>query len=144
MAATLTKQFKVVRWKLAQACIEWGISHPVLSKRLHHLGIDVGDDGCFSTKQICTAVYGDKQAEQARLVREQADKAEIGNKLARHELCYIDRVANLFVGKCTAIRQMIQANPNLEQKDKDDLCNELAELVLDGSILDEICSSEDS
>ena len=65
---------KAVRWNVEQASGDFEIDRKTLGKRIRSAGIEPGEDGKYSTTQICAAVFGDLRGEQTRLAKENADK----------------------------------------------------------------------
>lgn len=80
------KKEKSIRWSKWRAAQEFGIDQKTLTGRITRYGIEEGKDKCFSTKQICDAIYGDIDGEKLRLTKEQADKLEIENAESRRQL----------------------------------------------------------
>jgi len=80
------KPEKKIRWSKWRAASEFGIDQKTLTGRLTRYGIQEGDDGKFSTSQICSAIYGDIDGERLRLTKEQADEKALNNAERRREL----------------------------------------------------------
>lgn len=117
-----------VRWTVSRGEAEFGIGRDTLSKRLHTLGEQPGDDGRYSTRQICSAVFGDTAAEKARLAREQADRVAMDNAERRRELIAVadaQRIAGRYV---FAARQRILALA-LSDEEKNAILAELRRLA---------------
>ena len=84
-AETLTKSTKGqkhvagVRWGIERAASDFAIDRKTLAKRLVAMGERgaVGADGCFSTIQICGAVYGDLQIAKIRRAQADAELSEL-------------------------------------------------------------------
>ena len=68
------------------AAAEFGLSDKTLAGRIRKQGLKPGEDGLFSTKQICDAVFGNLDSEKLRLVKESANEKEIKNRQAMREL----------------------------------------------------------
>jgi hypothetical protein len=47
-----------LRWSIDRAGIEFGMTGATLRKALAKESITCGGDGCFSTQEICRAVFG--------------------------------------------------------------------------------------
>lgn len=117
-----------VRWALTDAESEFPLGRETLSKRLHLLGEQPGEDGKFSTRQICAAVFGDTSLEKARLAREQADRVALDNAERRKELIPVadaQRIAGRYV---FAARQRILAL-TLDDAEKNAILAELRRLA---------------
>lgn len=106
------------------AGVEFGRDHRALSKRIRREGLEPGEDGCFSTAQICAAVFGDQYSEDLRKTREEADKLEIHNKRSRRELIDAESVYRHFEAWFIIIRQRILAS-KMTRDEQDDLLREL-------------------
>jgi hypothetical protein len=133
------KRLAPIRWTLEKAGYEFNIDHRALGKRVRRESLEVGDDGCFSTAQICAAVFGDKDAEDLRLTREQADAQEIKNRRSRFELLESETVYKFFEQYFIVIRQRILAS-SLTREDQDDLLREIQGIDY-GNIRDGILAS---
>ena len=118
------KRIKPIRWTLELAGVEFSRDHRALSKRIRREGLEPGEDGCFSTAQICSAVFGDQFSEDLRKTREEADAIEIKNKRSRNELLDAERVYLYGEALFIVIRQRILAS-KLTREEQDDLLREL-------------------
>jgi nucleotide-binding universal stress UspA family protein len=96
-----------VRWSLRDAEAEFPISRDTLSKRLLQLGEQPGTDDKFSTKQVCAAVFGDREREQSRLAKEQADRIALDNAERRRTLIPVDDAVTLAGRFVFVVRQHI-------------------------------------
>lgn len=93
-----------VRWSIAQAADEFGVSRHKITSGLALVNAKA-EDGTYSTAQICAAVFGDYQSEKTRLAKEQADKVAIDNAERRKELIRVDDALEIAQRFCHAIRQ---------------------------------------
>ena len=75
-----------IRWTLEKAATEFGLDRATLSKRITTAGIVAGEDGKFSTAEICAAVFGDIEGEKLREKRHQANLLEMDEAERRGEL----------------------------------------------------------
>jgi len=114
---------------MEQAASEFGINPRTLSARLRQAGIQPGEDRCFSTAQICAAVFGNMDGEKLRLVREQADKVEIENRVSRKQLIDVTELAPILAKFITAARQRIISNMKLDRDEKDKIISHLGEAL---------------
>lgn len=78
-----------IRWSLYQASREFGVSRTTLRRKLVAAGVLAGPDGCYGTKAICSALFGDLPA--ARLRGLQAAFALDELKLERLKGALLDR-----------------------------------------------------
>lgn len=116
-----------VRWTQQKACVEFGLHPNTMAIRLKRGGILPGDDGKYSTKQICVAVFGDIEAETLRKVSEEADKVALQNEKTRGSLVEIEAVYKHFEGLFVSLRARILAS-GLVTEEKDELLNDLRKL----------------
>jgi len=77
---------KIIRWTLHLAAQEFGIDDKALLKRIKTGGILQGEDGLWSTKDICSAVFGDIDLEKLRAARHTANLLEIEEAEKRDQL----------------------------------------------------------
>ena len=111
---------RAIRWTLKGASSEFGIHPATLAKRIKTQGVEKGNDGRFSTKQICSAVFGDIDSEKLRLVREQADKFALDNAERRGDLIDLPKLSDAVNRQLNAIKAHLYAS-SLEEEDKDKL-----------------------
>lgn len=97
-----------IRWTVNRAAGEFGTTHQTLTRRLLALGVVPAEDGFYSTKQIASAVFGDKDGERIRLLKEQADKIELENAQTRREQAPMVQVEKVWVGWALAIRDAVR------------------------------------
>ena len=73
------KQAAGIRWGIERAAAEFSIDRKTLAKRLVAMGERgmAGPDTCFSTIQICGAVYGDLQIAKIRRAQADAELSEL-------------------------------------------------------------------
>lgn len=119
-----------LRWTLEQAGAEFNKDARALAKRIRREGLEPGEDGKFSTAQICAAVFGDLHSEELRLTREQADEKEIKNKRSRMELLDAERVYRWGEALFIVIRQRILAS-SLTRDEQDGLLRDLQNVKYD-------------
>lgn len=119
-----------IRWTAEKAASEFGINPRTLTKNLRQASIEVGEDGKFSTAQICAAVFGDRESEELRKVREEADKVALHNAKERGALVEVEAVFRTFQGVFISMRQTILGS-ELSDREKDELLNNLRALSYD-------------
>jgi phage terminase Nu1 subunit (DNA packaging protein) len=68
---------KPFRWSLNRAADELGVARPKVRSRLARAGITAAADKTYTTKQILSALFGDKDAEELRKLTAEADVAEM-------------------------------------------------------------------
>ncbi len=117
-----------LKWTLEVASSEFDINPRTLSKRMKQGGIEPAfEDRRFSTHQICAAVFGDMDGERLRLVKAQADQAELDLAKARSVVVEADQVLRVFEDIAVAIRQVIK-NSGLSDVEKQECLRQIREL----------------
>jgi hypothetical protein len=107
-----------LRWNIEKAAVEFGMTSVMLSRALAQVSTVPGEDGCYSTAQICEALYGvmhqEKIAPQKKLTKRYRLDNEIteGNVLNRAEL------AKGFAAIADAISSRIMAADELSLRTK--------------------------
>lgn len=91
----MPKEVAKLRWTIERAASEFQIDRKTLTKRIRAGDIEPGEDGKFSTEQICAAVFGDYRSEQLRELRGRADKVELENECTRKERIPMDIVRDV-------------------------------------------------
>jgi len=119
------KKVNSIRWSVESAAPEFGVSPKTLSGRIKTRGVVTGDDGKFSTKDICRAVFSDLQWERTRLAKEMADVAERKRKKLDGELLAVDEVRRVWSEVIIYMRQVV-AQSALSLKEKAELRKLLA------------------
>jgi hypothetical protein len=67
------------RWSLLVAEREFGVDRETIKKRLAALSTEPGADGCYSTLEIASGIYGDIFGERLRKTRAEATHTELLN-----------------------------------------------------------------
>ena len=96
-----------LRWSLNKACSEFSINRKTIERRLVEGNIIAGEDGCFSTQQIMTAVIGDIHGERLLKTRAERESIELKNARARREWLSAVEVHRSLEKVFTVIRQEI-------------------------------------
>ncbi len=110
------------------AVAEFGIDAKTLAKRMRAIGIEKGRDGCYSTKDICAAVFGDIDAEKLREVKERADKLALENAEKRGELVDVRALADAMNRPLAAMRQRIASAVELLPEEREELGRDIQKL----------------
>ena len=84
----------LIRWSLHGAARELNVHRERLARRQRVLGIEPGEDGYFSSKDIIAMVHSDKEAEQIRLIAAQRQKLERENQEAEAEFIPVETVGS--------------------------------------------------
>lgn len=96
-----------IRWTLHKACAEFAINRRTIERRLVEGNIIAGEDGCFSTQQIMTAVIGDIHGERLLKTRAERESIELKNARIRKEYLSAVEVHRSLEKVFTVIRQEI-------------------------------------
>jgi hypothetical protein len=122
-----------IRWNIEVAAREFGINPRTLSAHLVKADQQPGEDGMFSTPQVCSAVFSDYEQENTRLRKAQADQAELDLSVARKEVVPVEiafqTVSNMFF----AVRRVIETS-DLPTENKDEIYEQLQGLKPDDFI----------
>ncbi len=124
---TTSKKPATLRWTIERAGTEFNINPRTLRQRLTAQAIQAGEDGRFSTSQICAAVFGDIQGERLRKTREEADNLALKNDELRGELVQVALVKQMVSEIILANKQTILAS-QLEQEGKNEILANLEAL----------------
>jgi hypothetical protein len=122
------KKLQSIRWTIDSASAEFSRHASVISKNLKRLGIAPGADGKFSTKEICSAVFGDLDAE--RLKRAQKENRLLDMEIHQGERALIpaEFVQRTWLEIATALRQGILFNADIPETAKHEILNALPEI----------------
>jgi hypothetical protein len=115
------------RWTIGRAAGEFPVDSKTLAKRIKLAGIEPGEDGKFSTEQICRATFGDLRGEQTRETKERADKLALANEKERGRLLDAEKVYKHYEGVFVTLRQKTLASA-MTDDEKDELLNDLRAL----------------
>ena len=100
----------LIKWSVSRACIEFGSTYQTLVKRLNERAEQADSGGRYTTRQICSALYGDIQEERLRKTKEEADQLGLENAKKRGLLIPVADAAELNRRVAFAIRQKIVAS----------------------------------
>lgn len=104
--------FAPLRWSLEQAASEFPINPRTLAKRCKALSLEPGEDGKWSTTQICAAVFGDYESHRARKMAADADMAEDERDRQRRRLMEAEQVMRAWEGIILPAKQRLQTIPS--------------------------------
>jgi hypothetical protein len=127
----------IVRWTLSLAASEFGLGEDTLKRKVAQALLFPGEDGRWSTRQICAAVFDDLDAEKVRLTRAQADKAELDLDERRKQLVSAAGVVKFCAGVLGAVRQKVVMS-SLTAEEQDEILRELETLMMEGRVTEEV------
>ena len=96
-----------LEWTLLAAQKEFGVHRDTLKAKLTQAGEKADESDCYSTAQICAAIYSDLQAEKIGLTRAQKIKEETANRRRAGELIEVQEAIEVSQRVCFAVRQQI-------------------------------------
>jgi len=97
-----------------------------LRKLLNQASVAPGDDGCYSTAQLLSAIYGRMHEEKLRTQQQLTKKYELANKTAEGNL--LDRAALMagFSQLADALVNVVMTDQNLTRESKEDFLHNLS------------------
>src|SRR6516225_1521002 len=118
-----------LRWSVERAGVEFGMSSHTLRKALAKESIVCGADQCFSTSEICRAVFGGLAEEKLATQRQLTRKYQLENSIV--EASVLDRAALTkgFAAIADAVSSRIMSS-ELSREAKEDLLRELATIPI--------------
>ena len=103
------------------AAKEFDIARETLGRRLGDSHQEPGPDGCYSTKQLTTAMFGDLYGAKLRTQNEQAEKLRIENEVSRGELLNRRELMRGFTQIADAISSHIMSCTELPRRVREDI-----------------------
>lgn len=107
---------KQLAWTLEQAAREFGHDRNTVAKSLVAAGEKPDAQGCYTTQQMCAALFGDLVHEKIGLTRAQRIKEETHNRQRAGELVEVAQVIELAQRFCFAARQKILLSAMQEEE----------------------------
>ncbi len=101
-----------LRWTILRAADECGVPREAVRRGLRAAGIEPGEDGRYTTRQIFQALHGDLEAERIRETRARAELLEMEAEEKRRTLVSMEEVAKLYANALVPIRQHLNALPS--------------------------------
>jgi hypothetical protein len=116
-------------WTVERASGEFSVAPVTLRKFLRQSGAEPDPGGCFTTRQITEALYGDLKAERLRKERQLTKKYELENAIT--EGSFLDR-AEIARGLSAVADAMVSRimSAQLDRTVKEDLLNDLSTVPL--------------
>jgi len=109
---------QILRWNVSRAASEFGMDRQTVGSRIKGAAIEPGSDGCWTTRQICAAIYGDIHGEKLQLTREQRKKVEMQNEETEGRLVSADFFWRKIDDLLLTLRQKITSIPDLSEERK--------------------------
>lgn len=102
---------------MERAAREFGVDKETISKRVTAQGIIAGKDRCFSTAEICAAVFGDIESEKLRSERHKANLLEM-DEMERKGVLIQRQTVNEWIDKAGETLKMNIMASNLADEEK--------------------------
>jgi hypothetical protein len=96
------------RWSLNVARRELGVSSGTLSQRLSDANEAPGEDGCFSSRQLLSAVFGSLHKAKLEQVQQETQHTVLKNQILRGEYLAKDELTRIFGETATSMLEVIQ------------------------------------
>jgi len=125
---------KPLRWTLERAGPEFGLSANSLRKALNRASVEPGEDGCYSTAQLLSGLYGLMHEERLKTQRELTRKYEIANRIAEGSVLDRDALTAGFTQLADALSNVVMSDRALSRESKADFLRNLSNwpLILAG------------
>jgi hypothetical protein len=119
---------ELLRWNLDAASREFGFAAQTIRAALNKNSATPAEDNCFSTQQICDALYGALHLEKIRTQREMTEKLRIENMVSRAELLNRQELAESFSQVADAIKSRIMSCSEMPLTVRQDILTELSSI----------------
>jgi hypothetical protein len=118
-----------LRWSIDRWSTEFKLAANTLRKYLTQGGAEPDQTGCYTTTQICEALYGDLKAERLRKERELTRRYQLENEIT--EATVVNR-AELMKGLAALADAMVSRimSANVDRSIKEDLLHDLSTVPL--------------
>jgi hypothetical protein len=114
-----------LHWSIERASREFNLAPVTLSKFLRQSDAVPDESGCYSTAQLCSAIYGDLRAERLRKERELTKRYRLENEITEGNLVNKTAILQGFASLADAMVCRIMSSA-LEREVKEDLLRELS------------------
>jgi hypothetical protein len=123
-------------WSLDAASFEFAMSATTLRKLLNQASIAPGEDGCYSTTQLLSGVYGRMHEEKLRTQEQLTKKYELANRTAEGNLLDWAALMQGFSQLADALVNVVMTDRNLTRESKEDFLRNLGSwpVILDNVV----------
>ena len=125
-----------LRWSIYKGAIEFGCDKSTLANKLTAAGINPGEDGCYTTCDLHSALsggsVGDLRSERKRESKARADYLELKNAKLRGELLPAVQVKEALEDLFRHLRAEIMGASGHTNDEKRSLLNQLAGFKIPG------------
>jgi hypothetical protein len=115
-----------LKWSLDRASREFKLAPQTLRKYLHQADVDPDDGGCYSTEQLCKAIFGDLRAERLRKERQLTRKYTLENEVTEGNLLDRTELMRTFALIADAMVSRINAATDVPRNVREDLLRDLS------------------
>jgi hypothetical protein len=116
-----------LRWTIEKASIEFGAPANTIRKSLGSVHIACGADRCFTTQQICEALYGDMHKEKLRTQRQITERYSLENAITQGQVVPRSELMKVMTMIADAITSRI-ASSKLSREAQDDIMKDIASI----------------
>jgi hypothetical protein len=122
-----------LRWSVEKGAQEFAVSISWLRKALAKESIVCASDSCFSTQEICRAVFGSLREERLRKERELSRKYRLENEITEATLLNRSALGQGFTQLADAMSNVIMSSSSMTRHEKEDFLANLASwpIILD-------------
>jgi hypothetical protein len=114
-----------LRWSLDAASFEFAMSATTLRKLLNQASVAPGEDGCYSTTQLLSGVYGRMHEERLKTQQQLTRKYELANKATEASLLDRAALSAALAQVADAIKARVMSSA-LSREIKEDILREIA------------------
>lgn len=115
-----------LKWTIERASNEFKLASGTLRKNLHQISAEPDSGGCYSTEQLCQAIFDDMHSERLRTQRQLTRKYELENQITEASVLSKSELAKVFGQLADAISTHIMSATELPREVRDDVLRELA------------------
>jgi hypothetical protein len=125
---------KPLRWSIDAAAPEFGMGVNTLRKLLNQASVAPGEDGCYSTAQLLSAIYGRMHEEKLKTQEQLTKKYELANRTAEGALLNRDALMAGFSQLADSLKSVIMSSTQMTRTEKEDFLRNLSSwpVIVDG------------
>jgi hypothetical protein len=120
------RPWQKLKWSIERATHEFRLAQNTLRKYLHQADCEPDETGCYSTEQLCQAIFGDLRAEKLRKERELTRKYSLEDEVTEGNLLDRNALARAFGTIADAFVSRVMSVQGLSRREKEDLLKDLA------------------
>jgi hypothetical protein len=116
----------LLRWNVERAGIEFGVTTVMLNRALAQISATPGNDGCYTTQQICEALFGDMHKEKIATQRQITERITLENEITRGEVLNRAELSRVFTMIAEAMSSRIMSYDALPRAAREDILKDLS------------------